>query len=156
MKKSIMTCAVAVFVALSARSEARPPGAVSTILSRPAPARAEVGVASWYGENFHGNLTANGEVYDMNGLTAAHRELPMGTRVRITNLVNRKSVTVRINDRGPAIPGRMIDVSMAAAKNLGFLKAGLAPVQMEIVSTPGASRLPSNPQAIPTSLHAAF
>jgi rare lipoprotein A len=116
----------------------------------------EVGVASWYGEDFHGNPTANGEVYDMNGLTAAHRELPMGTRVRITNLLNRKSVTVRINDRGPAIPGRMIDVSMAAAKNLGFLRAGLAPVQMEIVKTPGDSHPPLNPQSPSPSLYSAF
>jgi rare lipoprotein A len=156
MRKLVMGCAVAVLVALSARTEARPPGAVATILSQPAPPQVEVGVASWYGEDFNGNPTANGEVYDMNGLTAAHRELPMGTKVRLTNLLNRRSVTVRINDRGPVIPGRMIDVSMAAAKNLGFLRAGLAPVQMEVVNAPGGFPPPLNRRLTSASLHTAF
>jgi len=96
----------------------------------------EVGVASWYGETFHGRTTANGEVYDMNGLTAAHRSLPMGTWVQLTNLRNQRSVTVRINDRGPSIINRHIDVSKAAARALGFVGAGLTTVRMELVSSP--------------------
>jgi rare lipoprotein A len=100
----------------------------------------ETGLASWYGEERDGNLTANGEVFDMNGLTAAHRALPMGTKVKVTNVKNRRSATLRINDRGPGIDGRLIDVSMAAARGLGFLNSGLAPVQVEVVSLPKPRR----------------
>jgi rare lipoprotein A len=79
----------------------------------------------------------------MNGLTAAHRDLPMGARVKVTNLVNKRSITLRVNDRGPGIKSRVIDVSMAAAKSLGFLRAGVVPVQVEVVSLPkSASLLP--------------
>ena len=73
------------------------------------------GVASWYGKEFHGRTAANGEVFDMNAMTAAHRKLPLGSVVRVVNLVTGKQVHVRINDRGPYIPGRMLDVSRAAA-----------------------------------------
>jgi rare lipoprotein A len=77
----------------------------------------------------------------MNGLTAAHRDLPMGARVKVTNLVNKRSITLRINDRGPGIKSRVIDVSMAAAKYLGFLRAGVVPVQVEVVSLPKSASL---------------
>lgn len=155
MRKLVMGCAVAALVVLSPRTEARPSGAVSIIYPISTPSRSEVGIASWYGQAFHGNLTANGEIYDMNELTAAHRVLPMGTRVKVTNLLNLKSVLVRINDRGPAIQGRLIDVSMAAAKSIGMVGLGLAPVRLEIVSkqSPPPS---SNDQPTPTSVHAAF
>jgi len=91
------------------------------------------GVASWYGEDFHGKLTANGETYDMHDLTAAHKTLPLGTVLRVTNLDNGKSVKVRINDRGPYIEGRMIDLSFAAAKKLGFSHLGTARVKLQVI-----------------------
>jgi rare lipoprotein A len=136
MRKLIMGCTVAAFIILSGRSVAEPPATrVSVLAGSPRPP-IERGLASWYGEERQGNLTANGEVFDMNGLTAAHRSLPLGTRVKVTNSKNRRSVTLRINDRGPGIPGRLIDVSRAAARNLGFLRAGLTPVELEVVGLP--------------------
>jgi rare lipoprotein A len=94
--------------------------------------RAE-GVASWYGEDFHGRLTANGEIFDMNSMSAAHTTLPIPCYVRVTNLSNNKSVIVRVNDRGPYHADRVIDVSVKAASLLGFYGSGLAPVRVEYV-----------------------
>ncbi|YAI82442.1 MAG: septal ring lytic transglycosylase RlpA family protein [cyanobacterium endosymbiont of Rhopalodia sterrenbergii] len=91
------------------------------------------GMASWYGPGFHGRLTANGERYNQNGLTAAHKNLPFGTRVRVTNLNNGRSITVRINDRGPYAYGRIIDLSKGAARVIGLMGSGVAPVQIEIL-----------------------
>ena len=79
------------------------------------------GVSSFYAEDFHGKLTANGEVYDMYGLTAAHKTLPLNTIVRVTNLENNKSLILRINDRGPYVKGRILDCSYGAAKKLEFV-----------------------------------
>lgn len=95
------------------------------------------GKASWYGEKFHGRKTASGELYDMNKMTAAHRELPFGTIIRVTNLANNKSVEVKINDRGPFVQGRIVDVSKKAAEELGFIKTGITDVKIEILSFPG-------------------
>lgn len=92
-----------------------------------------VGRASWYGKKFHGRKTANGEVYDKYALTAAHRRLPFGTKVKVTRLDNNREVIVRINDRGPYIPGRIIDLSKGAAKELGMLKKGLVKVKLKIL-----------------------
>lgn len=92
--------------------------------------RAE-GQASWYGAKHQGRKTASGERFDQNALTAAHRELPFGTRVQVTNLSNNKRVIVRINDRGPTSRKRLIDLSQQAAKQLDMLRAGVAPVQVE-------------------------
>jgi len=92
-----------------------------------------VGVASWYGGKFHGRTTASGEPYDMNAMTAAHPSLPFGTKVRVTNLENGRSVVLRINDRGPFAKRRIIDVSRHAAEDLGFLGAGLAKVRVEAI-----------------------
>lgn len=91
------------------------------------------GVASWYGKDFHGKLAANGEVFDMTAYTAAHRKLPLGSLVRVVNLTNGKSVQVRINDRGPYIPGRMLDLSHAAALELDMVDAGTSVVQIEVI-----------------------
>lgn len=91
------------------------------------------GQASWYGPGFHGRLTANGERYNQNAMTAAHRSLKFGTRVRVTNLNNGRSVVVRINDRGPFIKGRVIDVSAAAARSLNMMRSGVAPVKVTIL-----------------------
>lgn len=94
------------------------------------------GVASWYGPKFHGRLTANGETYDMHGLTAAHRTLPFGTWVRVTHLGNGRSVDLRINDRGPFVKGRMIDVSYAAAQRLDLVGSGTARVEIRVLDGP--------------------
>jgi rare lipoprotein A len=90
----------------------------------------EKGIASWYGPNFHGKLTANGEKYDMNGLTAAHRTLPFNTIVKVKNLDNGQSVKVRINDRGPYAKNRIIDLSKKAARKIGMLGPGTARVEL--------------------------
>ncbi|MCY1288399.1 rare lipoprotein A [compost metagenome] len=89
------------------------------------------GKASYYGRAHHGKKTASGERFDQHALTAAHRSLPFGTRVRVTNLNNDRSVVVRINDRGPYARGRIIDVSRQAAEQLGMLKAGVIPVRVQ-------------------------
>jgi len=94
------------------------------------------GKASWYGPGFHGKKTANGEIYDQNELTAAHRTLPLGTEVAVTNVKNGRSVAVEINDRGPYVGGRVIDLSRAAAIELGMKEKGLAPVNIEAESLP--------------------
>jgi len=91
----------------------------------------EVGLASWYGTLFHSNPTANGEVYDLYGMTAAHKTLPLPSYVRVTNLSNGKSVILRVNDRGPFYSDRIIDLSYAAAKKLGYDESGVARVQVE-------------------------
>jgi rare lipoprotein A len=96
--------------------------------------RAE-GLASWYGEDFHGRQTANGEIFDMNSVSAAHATLPMPTHVRVTNLDNNKSVIVRVNDRGPYHADRIIDVSVKTAQLLGFYSSGVARVRVEYVGT---------------------
>ena len=91
------------------------------------------GLASWYGPDFHGKLTSNQEIYNMHALTAAHKTLPFGAYVRVTNLNNGKSVVVRINDRGPFVKGRIIDLSYAAAKKLGMDITGVAPVKVKVL-----------------------
>jgi rare lipoprotein A len=94
----------------------------------------QTGVASWYGEEFHGRRTSNREVYDMNDLTAAHNTLPFGSMVMVTNLDNGKSVVVRINDRGPFVKNRVIDLSYAAARAIDMIGTGTAPVRIEVMS----------------------
>ncbi|WP_008314147.1 septal ring lytic transglycosylase RlpA family protein [Leptolyngbya sp. PCC 6406] len=94
------------------------------------------GRASWYGPGFHGRRTANGEVFNQNALTAAHRTLPFGTVVRVTNVNNNRQVVVRINDRGPFSGGRILDLSAGAAREIGLDRAGVGPVRIEVLSTP--------------------
>jgi rare lipoprotein A len=96
----------------------------------------EEGVASWYGVPFHGRRTSNGEVYDMHEMTAAHRTLPFGAIVRVTNLRNGRQTEVRINDRGPFVANRVIDLSEAAAQAIEMIGSGTAPVRLEILSGP--------------------
>src|SRR6266446_5703952 len=95
---------------------------------------AKVGYASFYAHRFHGRATAYGETYDEKALTAAHPSLPLGTRIRVTNLANGRSVVLRINDRGPWAENRLIDVSYAAAQELRFVREGLARVRIEVVA----------------------
>lgn len=116
----------------------------------------EIGQASWYGQKFHGHLTSNGEVYDMFSMTAAHKTLPLPSFVKVTNLDNAKKAILRVNDRGPFHPGRVIDLSYAAAKKLDVLSTGVANVRVEVVHidehgvmTVGAG-LPSQPEVPPS------
>ena len=94
------------------------------------------GKASFYAKRFHGRKTANGERFDVNAMTAAHRKLPFGTMVKVTNLENGRSVVVRINDRGPFARGRVIDLSPAAARRIEMIRAGIVPVTVEVLSLP--------------------
>jgi len=95
----------------------------------------KIGKASWYGKPFHGRLTANGERYNMYSMTAAHRTYAMGTRLKITNLKNKRSVLVRVNDRGPFYSSRSIDLSYGAAKRIGMVKSGIGRVKIEVLSS---------------------
>jgi len=109
--------------------------AVLLLTARPAGYN-EVGIASWYGPGFHGKTTANGELYDMYAFTAAHKTLPFGTVVEVVDLDTGRSVVVRINDRGPFVPGRIIDLSYAAAEALGILERGTARVGLIVLFRP--------------------
>lgn len=115
---------------------AAPAPAVSPPVARalpPEPRAIQTGKASWYGDAHHGRKTASGETFDMNALTAAHRTLPLGTRVLVTNLANGRSIEVRINDRGPMVPDRIIDLSLGAARALGGVGAGVFRVRIAVV-----------------------
>lgn len=98
-----------------------------------APGYIERGIASWYGEEFHGRPTSSGEIYDMHALTAAHKLMPLGTVAKVTNLENGRSVTVKINDRGPFIDDRIIDLSYGSAGAIDMVETGLAPVEIEVL-----------------------
>jgi rare lipoprotein A len=99
----------------------------------------ETGLASWYGHPYHGRPAADGEIYDMEGFTAAHRTLPFGAWVRVVNLTNDKTVDVRITDRGPFVENRIIDLSHAAAQAIGLIGPGIASVRLDILSVPAAA-----------------
>ena len=105
----------------------------------------EVGIASWYGSDFHGHATANGETFDRHELTAAHPTLPLPSIVRVTNLANHRQVDLRVNDRGPFVGDRLIDLSQAAARELGFERQGLARVRVQFVGLADASGEPPRP-----------
>jgi rare lipoprotein A len=107
-----------------------------------------VGIASWYGKKFHGHLTSNGEIYNMYGMSAAHKNLPLPTYLKVTNLANSKSVIVRVNDRGPFHQNRIIDLSYSAAYKLDMLKTGTAKVKISAITEFGQKNAinPSLPQ----------
>jgi rare lipoprotein A len=108
--------------------------APKTTQGKPSPPAVQEGLATWYGDNLHGGPTASGERFDQNAMTAAHRTLPMHTRVRVTNKRNGRSVVLRINDRGPfGNRRRIIDVSKSAARKLDMIEAGVVPVRVEVV-----------------------
>jgi rare lipoprotein A len=111
----------------------------------------QYGVASWYGNEDQGRPMACGETFNVHELVAAHRSLPLGTKVRVTNLRNGRSVVVSILDRGPAVTGRVIDVSMAAAERLGFMQRGLTPVKIQVLGRPTTDQ-----QTIQAALHRPF
>src|SRR4029077_6506050 len=102
----------------------------------------ETGVASWYGKPYHGRAAANGEIYDMEKLSAAHRTLPFNTWVRVYDLDNNKTVEVRIIDRGPFVDGRIIDLSHAAAESISMIGPGTARVRMEVIAVPAGVAAP--------------
>lgn len=108
----------------------------------------QIGVASWYGDHWQGRLTAGGKPFDDRKLTAAHRTLPLNTRVRVTNLETGRSVEVTITDRGPYVDGRVIDLSAAAAKRIGMVKEGLVPVQITTVAVPDPVAAPETPTKV--------
>lgn len=136
MRKLIMGCTVAALTMIVSPSEGS--RAVMNPLKTHSPSiQSQYGLASWYGAEFQGLPTASGPPFDMNALTCAHRELPLGTRIRVTDLMNLRSAVLKVNDRGPFVGNRVLDVSRAAAKCLGFLGAGLAPVRIEVVNYPG-------------------
>jgi rare lipoprotein A len=137
MKKLVMGCAVVGLIALSPKSEARSSASVEPPRLCGIPKEDhQIGVASWYGHELQGNTTSSGEAYDLNGLTAAHPTLPFGTTIRVTNLKNSKNILLRVNDRGPHMGRRLIDVSWAAAKRLGFVHSGTTRVRVEVVTYP--------------------
>jgi rare lipoprotein A len=144
-------CATGPALVKAPPSEMRaPPPAPGPEAPRPAPKVAPrpaetTGTASWYGKAHHGQPTASGETYDMHALTAAHRSLPLGTRVFVTNVKNDRSVEVRINDRGPFVRGRILDLSYAAARELGSLSDGVFRVKLRVLDEPVGGRAGSSP-----------
>lgn len=107
------------------------------------PGDRETGLASWYGEPYHGRRAANGEIYDMNQLTAAHRTMPFETKVRVTNLRNGREVDVRITDRGPFVEGRIIDLSLAAAQAIDMVTEGVGKVELRVLEAPKPNAEPA-------------
>ncbi len=126
-----------------------PPPIQPTVGSR------QVGVASWYGRDFHGKPTASGEIYNMYDMTAAHKTLPLGTKVMVTNLENNRSVRVTINDRGPFVKNRIIDLSYAAAKAIGMVGPGTARVMIEVLRLPRSREVAYHPSRGPYTLQVA-
>lgn len=133
MRRPLLITATLLALAATVPADSARAGAVESV---------QTGVASFYASFFHGRKTANGERYDEGALTAAHRTLPFGTRVRVTNLDNQKTLLLRINDRGPFIGNRIIDLSRAAAHGLGFIQKGLARVKVEVLGVTGKIGLP--------------
>ncbi|PYV18914.1 MAG: septal ring lytic transglycosylase RlpA family lipoprotein [Acidobacteria bacterium] len=139
VRKVLTGIATVGLIALSPLTEATPAGEMARLplgWVNATQGREEVGIASWYGEEFDGNSTASGKLFDLNGLTAAHRSLPMGTRIQVTNLRNQRSMVLTVNDRGPFVRGRLVDVSKAAAFRLGFMASGRALVKIRVVGHP--------------------
>ena len=137
-------CFILMGIACSTTGQHRtaPPGDISTReslrkdRSQTMASRTLYGKASFYAEKFHGKKTASGEIFDMNKFTAAHKTLPFGTTCRVTNISNQKSVIVKINDRGPFVDGRIIDLSKGAAKSIDALQSGVVDVKIEILNIP--------------------
>jgi rare lipoprotein A len=136
VKFSLLFAVLALFTA-SACSRSPAPGSAPRPVPIPLSKRiSQSGTASWYGPGFNGKPTTSGELYDQNALTAAHRTFPLGTNVRVTNTSNEKAIVVRINDRGPFVGERIIDLSFAAASAIGMIGPGTAEVLLEVVSSP--------------------
>lgn len=143
-----VACVAAAAMVLAAPLAFAQPAAPATPSVAPAAAAApsatassaEKGKLAWYGRKFAGRRTASGEVYNPDALTMAHKSLPFGTRVKVTNPANKKNVTLRVNDRGPTQADRVGDVSLAAARQLGMVRAGVIDAELEVVATAAAKR----------------
>ena len=148
----LLTCALALLLLAAGcarRGTARVPAGPSGPGSVPAKiGSTETGIASWYGVPYHGRSSASGEIYDMEKLTAAHRGLPFQTWVEVTNLANGNRVEVRITDRGPFVGGRIIDLSMAAARQLDMLRSGTAQVRLKVIEPPFVNSPVGNPAVV--------
>jgi rare lipoprotein A len=139
--RRLIPCLVLLLAACSRAVAPGPPAAPARVGGE------ETGRASWYGHPYHGRRTASGEVYDMADLTAAHRTLPLGTRILVTNLDTGQALEVRINDRGPFVDGRILDLSWGAAHLLGAVGPGVIPVRMRILALPGLRAEPAAARA---------
>ncbi|NEX20332.1 septal ring lytic transglycosylase RlpA family protein [Thiorhodococcus mannitoliphagus] len=127
MRKTLFTAALlASFV----------PFATTALAASATPGQTQKGVASYYHDSLNGNKTASGQIYNKNRLSAAHKTLPLGTKVRVTDTKTGRSIVVKVNDRGPFVKGRIIDLSKAAARKLGIVKRGVAKVEVKVLSTP--------------------
>jgi len=137
-----VACVAAAAMALAASLAFAQPAAPATPSVAPSAtaSSAEKGKLAWYGRKFAGRRTASGEVYNPDALTMAHKSLPFGTRVKVTNPANKKNVTLRVNDRGPTQADRVGDVSLAAARQLGMVRAGVIDAELEVVATAAAKR----------------
>jgi len=122
----------------AATAPAAPPAAAPAAAPAPAAGAVEKGKLAWYGTKFAGRKTASGQPYDPNALTMAHKTLPFGTKVKVTNLANQRSVVLRVNDRGPTQADRVGDVSVAAAQRLGMVKSGVIDAELAVVAAPAA------------------
>jgi rare lipoprotein A len=129
--RAVLALGVALVLAAACGGRTKPAPSKRVGVSQPRSGNVQRGKASWYGGKFHNGPTASGERYNKRSMTAAHRKLPFGTRVRVTNLKNGKSVILRINNRGPYSKGRIIDVSEAAAEKLDMIDAGVVPCTVE-------------------------
>jgi rare lipoprotein A len=134
----LLILAAAVFSGCAHKKHARTPAPPAAPAPAPKLGDTEAGLASWYGHPYHGRAAANGEIYDMETLVAAHRTLPFNTWVRVLNVSNSKTVDVRIIDRGPFVGGRIIDLSHAAARAIDLLGPGVGPVRLEVIRLPDA------------------
>jgi len=142
--RSLMFGASLVTLGACSVGHVEPAAAAPAVVQRQTPSLAETGTASWYGSWHQGRLTASGERFNARAFTAAHRSLPFGTIIRVTNLATGETVKVRVNDRGPYIRGRTLDLSAAAAKALGITKDGVARVRIEMYAAdqlPGSSTI---------------
>ncbi|NEV61462.1 septal ring lytic transglycosylase RlpA family protein [Thiorhodococcus minor] len=127
MRKTLVTAALlAAFL----------PFASTAMAAKTAPGQTQKGIASYYHDSLHGNKTASGQVYNKNRLSAAHKTLPLGSKVKVTDTNTGRSIVVKVNDRGPFVKGRIIDLSRAAARKLGIVKRGIARVEVKVLSTP--------------------
>jgi rare lipoprotein A len=151
MRQSVCVAAVCILLAgCGGKKRAKAPSAIRA-------GAAETGVASWYGNPYHGRRAANGEIYDMEKMTAAHRTLPFGTWVRVRNLTNDKTVDVRITDRGPFVGGRILDLSHAAAAAIDLIGPGTAKIKLTVIKAPAvmiaaASPAPAPPAPKPSAI----
>jgi peptidoglycan lytic transglycosylase len=134
----MLIASLSLFTGCARKTSARVPSSV-----KPAPiGETETGIASWYGVPYNGRRSANGETYDMEKLTAAHRTLPFDTWVEVTNLENKKRIDVRITDRGPFVKGRIVDLSLAAAREIDMVAAGTVRVKLKVIQKPQKQKEP--------------